>query len=382
MRSTNIVENRNIQTIQVLRAIASLLVVLLHVTETVRQIFGFQFFGGIFRFGGAGVDIFFVISGFIIAYTSVHHIETPGALPVFLSKRFIRIFPTYWIIISGFLMMQLLLPGFYRTLYSFDIKNILGTFLLLPDHTMVNGVSWTLTYELFFYVLFALVFLIRSKNVLIFLMMGYVLILTLVSIWGSSEGNRGGWSGVVLFPMNIEFFMGVSIALIYKRIFQRRSVLLIWAGSVLFFAGAILDIYKVSLSDSALQRVIYFGVPAFFLVWGCVAFEQRRSVNISKTWILLGDASYSLYLLHLPFVAALAKILFRKGVDSSFIVHNCYLLLIAAICIISIVFFKYIEKPVIKILNKNVQNKLSMSRGRWYAEKKVNIDERHAGEKG
>ncbi|MBO9659299.1 MAG: acyltransferase, partial [Chitinophagaceae bacterium] len=170
-------KNNQLLLIQVLRGIASFMVVLFHATENFRLNFDSEFLSGFFSFGAAGVDLFFVLSGFIITYTSGSLVGRPSNVSYFLKRRVIRIFPIYWIIAAAFLCVQLALPSFYKNGYSFTGFNLLGTFLLLPGHSMVNGVSWTLTNELFFYILFIAAFLIRNRALLYSLATGYCLLL-------------------------------------------------------------------------------------------------------------------------------------------------------------------------------------------------------------
>ena len=109
-------QGKNLQLIQVLRGIASLLVVCYHATMSCAMFTGEKFAFNYFSFGFTGVDIFFVLSGFIITYTSLKYITQPGKWPVYIKRRFVRIFPVYWIIITIFLLLQVVLlisfPGY------------------------------------------------------------------------------------------------------------------------------------------------------------------------------------------------------------------------------------------------------------------------------
>ena len=79
-----------------------MLVVLFHVTGTFFETYNVSFLAGMFKFGGSGVDVFFVLSGFIITYANREYIGKPKNINQFFKKRAIRIFPIYWIIISFF----------------------------------------------------------------------------------------------------------------------------------------------------------------------------------------------------------------------------------------------------------------------------------------
>lgn len=345
-------QGKSLHLIQVLRGIAALLVVLLHATGNVELNLGQSFLGKAFVFGGAGVDIFFVLSGFIIMYTSLPHLSNKAYLGPFMRKRFVRIYPTYWIIITGFLAMQVLLPAYYNSVYPFGARNLAETYLLLPDHIMVNGVSWTLTNELFFYVLFALFFIVRNKKLLAWGLLVYSLLI--IGWYAAGWENRldSRWAKLIIFPMNIEFFLGVLSAVIFKRIPARYAPAMILMGSLLFITGAVLAAQGYYVFNNSFNRVLYSGIPAFILVLGVVRFETTRpSLRAPGFLLSLGDASYSLYLLHLPILAAACKLVAKAGVTNSFVVHALVLGIIFLVCVGSILFYKFLEKPIIRMFN-------------------------------
>ena len=345
-------QEKNLDLIQVLRGIASLLVVLLHTTMNAKEIFNKDFLGGFFTFGGAGVDIFFVLSGFIITYTAAKGLTQPGKLLPFLRRRFVRIFPTYWIIITIFILLQLALPSFYRTHYNFTLSNICSTLFLLPGHPMVNGVSWTLSYELFFYVLFSLAFLLPGKRLAFALSMLYGSVIIALSLWGYNFEHGNRWIDLLTSPMNVEFFMGVIIAVLVRRIPPGLSLPLIITGSLLFLAGGIAVDLNYGLLPNAFNRVVIFGIPSFLIISGLVRFELGRKIKLHNILLSLGEASYSLYLLHLPVVAGCMRIMTKFNIQNNVILHGMLLIMIALICYASILFFKWIERPIINKLNE------------------------------
>jgi len=304
-----------------------------------------------FNFGGAGVDIFFVLSGFIITYTSKKALASSSNYGSFLKRRAIRIFPTYWIIISGFLLLQILLPTLYRTHYQLNAVNLLSTYLLLPDHIMVNGVSWTLSYELFFYFLFSFAFLIRNKLALLILSCIYVLCIIAMPLLHIDMGQANGWIKMMFHPMNVEFFIGVAIVFLLPAINKSTAIACICFGTAWFIAGALYANSGHALFGSPFNRVVLFGVPSFFIIMGIVKYEIAAQVNVHSILVSLGEASYSLYLIHLPLVFASIKILARLHISSPLVIHILIMLVVIMICAISIFFFKWVEKPMINKLN-------------------------------
>jgi len=349
-------QQKNLQLIQMLRGVASILVVLYHITVNCFEITGQTFLFGIFNFGGSGVDIFFVLSGFIIAYANVNILAKPAATGTFLKRRFVRIFPIYWIIITCFLLLQLLLPSFYNTTFDTGFNNIVQTYLLLPGHVMLNGVSWSLTNELFFYLLFTLAILIPGKKISFWLMVSYFTLLIVLALTNQPAMNRNAYTEILVFPMNIEFFLGVFIVLLVNHIPKNQSYPILIAGILLFVGGAFLnnnDVAVVSSSSNpALNRVLLFGIPSFLVILGLVKMELSRTVKMHNLFLKLGDASYSIYLIHLPIVVAFFKLLVKFNITNSVVLYLLTFFLLIMVCAGGIYIYQYVEKPLIKTLNK------------------------------
>jgi peptidoglycan/LPS O-acetylase OafA/YrhL len=152
--------------------------------------------------------------------------------------------------------------------------------------------------------------------------------------------------------MNTEFFMGILIALIAYKIPKQSSVFLIVFGTIFFLIGACVYNIGYDINLQGFNRVVLFGIPSFFIIAGVVKFELvSPKMKISSILLDLGSASYSLYLLHLPLIAAVVKVLSKLKVTNVLIVNGVLFFAIIIICMASILFFKYIEKPIIKKLN-------------------------------
>ena len=349
-------KQKSLNLIQLLRGIASILVVLLHITINYEANTGNQFLFNIFRFGGSGVDIFFVLSGFIITYANLRYLEQPSSVMKFLKRRFIRIFPIYWLVISGLLLLQLLLPTLYNTHFDTGLANILQTYLLLPGHIMLNGVSWSLTNELFFYLLFVLALLIPNKKITFYMMLAYLALLIVFALKGPPVIDSNEYARLLLFPMNIEFFLGVLIVLIVNRLSKKLVYPLLISGILLFILGAMLHNGDVEVvgetTDMALSRVLLFGLPAFLVILAVVKIELNRTVNLHNIFLQLGDASYSIYLIHLPIVAAFFKVFVNYNINNTWLIFLLSCVLIIIICAAGIFIYHYVEKPLIKKLNQ------------------------------
>jgi exopolysaccharide production protein ExoZ len=144
-----------LNSLQILRALAALLVLLFHGQGVVKQVFHGNYFNQYFSMGKCGVDIFFVLSGFIIFYTNHKLIGKPSSFLGFIKKRLIRIYPIYWIVTLAILPAYLFVPSFGQG-DELQTNVIIPSFLLVPGYRApILVAGWTLIHELLFYLLFS-----------------------------------------------------------------------------------------------------------------------------------------------------------------------------------------------------------------------------------
>jgi exopolysaccharide production protein ExoZ len=335
--------------IQMLRGLACMFVVLMHTTYHFSKAFNQDFLLSIFKFGAAGVDIFFVISGFIIAYTNLNYLNDPREIGGFVKKRIIRIYPIYWILIILFLTLQLLLPHFYKNPFVFTPASTLSTCLLLPGHIMINGVSWTLTNELFFYFLFLVAFLLPKKKHLIYILSAYFIFLLVA--WEAGAVTTNEYLNLFISPMNIEFFLGVFVVVLINKFPKAWIIPILITGVAWFTLSAIMSDRNISISQENYNRVWLFGMPSFLIILSLVGYELHFKTNVPKVLITLGDASYSIYLFHLPVVVAGYGILGKLHTRQHALLTVFIFLLVIAVTYLGVIIHQKIEKPLIKKLN-------------------------------
>lgn len=272
-----------IWSIQYLRALAALGVVVFHALESSTHRF---------PIGAAGVDVFFVISGFIMASLMLGRESEPLT---FGWRRLVRIVPLYWAATLAALAIAWIKPNFfYRIDASFE--NAALSLLFIPHTSATGGVSpvlwqgWTLEYEMFFYVLCTLALLLPSRRLLA---LGVALmVLVIVGIVTQPE------EPIVLAytnPLLLEFGAGVLLALAWRRRWLNAS----WLGAAAIVAGvSAYALQQVGLAPITGARAIDWGLPALLIVAGALAMEGARRMPQSRLGLLVGDASYSLYLTH------------------------------------------------------------------------------------
>ena len=342
-----------INSIQLLRGVAALAVVVHHTGGYVRRYFEPNvFLGDYFSIGFGGVDLFFVISGFIIHFTSKKYLDSPSKLNEYLKKRFVRVFPIHWFVLTVlFFTGWLITTVFHKNIFSIGYPHTLiayiQTYTLFPLHFAINPVTWTLSYELFFYLCFAL--LIISKR-LWFIPLG-ILLISLYNIYLNYLANGGEakmtYFNFIFSSYNVEFMLGFLIYQFYDKLKLSTisSLILLTTGLSIFIIFG----YEVSDFDNY-KRLLIFGIPSALIVLAMLNLEKNDAITIPKFWILLGDASYVLYLIHFPIMLLMNKLpqIFGYNFTANQEINYSYLIILTII-ISSIIVHKYIEKPLSKL---------------------------------
>lgn len=293
----------------------------------------------------AGVDIFFVISGFIMFHTSQNLFGVVGSPLTFWHRRFIRIVPLYWLFTTLMVLTLLVLGSLVRAT-EFDLWNVISSYLFYPTErpggriAPVLSLGWTLNYEMFFYVLFGIALLLPKKIGTISLLVALVLIVLAGNIFSPRDAALRFWSDSII----LEFGFGVVLGIIYPILKQNQgkpaSILLIILGFSLL----------ILLSSFELPRFIMGGIPALLLVTGGLMLPSNIQEKTPNFVLLLGSSSYALYLCH-RFILRLLTIVFDKihvqpAVEIPMYVITALTLSVAS----SIAVFRYIETPILAAL--------------------------------
>ena len=240
-----------LQSLQFLRGMAAVLVVLFHTSGAIfimPKYFNSQPFGRVFDFGYAGVDLFFVLSGFIIWKIHGKDVGQPAAWMAYIVKRLRRIYPPYWIALTLMVPVYFLVPSFGKGTER-DIDQLLCSYLLLPHPTNmpILTVAWSLVFELFFYVMFSLLILNRWLGGLAF------------AVWIGVVALKP--SGV--YPMTFlshdyhwEFLMGIVTSMIVERVRLPRPEWIALAGAVIFFGFGLREAFQSNLGEPWCPTVV------------------------------------------------------------------------------------------------------------------------------
>jgi peptidoglycan/LPS O-acetylase OafA/YrhL len=347
-----------LNSIQILRALAALFVVYTH-SVTQMGIFALgwqQRTPALISIGTFGVDLFFVISGFII-YHSAERLSGRTPALSFLWHRFRRINPVYYAAVL--LTVTTWIPSLLRHQRPpVTGWQILSWTILLPipgDPARAISQAWSLSFEWFFYLLFFLLILLRWKRKAVILccclggltLLGWLL--------------RGELTGLAIFytdPLLLEFLLGVVIGFLYRRWSPGRktALLLLLPGialGLLFMLTSFGDYQAVLAPPPPLRylHAIFWGSAAALIVAGCVFLEKSNAfIPRHPLILLLGDASYSIYLFHMIVLGLIAAFYLRVGL---FLDPDLAIPIHATIAVAgSLLFYKWVERPLLRWLKR------------------------------
>lgn len=253
------------------------------------------------RRGFMGVDLFFVISGFIMAWACVLSGRPQDGPISFSIKRLFRIVPSYWI--ATVVVLYVLGQG---TIHD-DLRTSL---LFMPlDLTpapfygyAVHGVGWTLNYEMLFYALFAAA-LVFGRFALICVVLAICALVFGVPLWfGSSisfDAHRGldlaaPYYRMATNPILLEFILGIGAAAAYKALRDRLNTLSVVS---ILAVGVALMTWRMAAYGGG-HSPVSLGLPAAILVLGCALAETAGIFKIPRRFVWLGEMSFAVYLVH------------------------------------------------------------------------------------
>ncbi|MDI7862051.1 acyltransferase [Rhizobiaceae bacterium n13] len=281
---------KTIYGIQYLRAAAALAVVFSHAAEKT---------GYHFAIGAAGVDIFFVISGFIMWVIAHDREPTPGR---FLADRIRRIVPIYWVATGVMIVGGL--AGLFPNL-QLTVQHILASLFFVPMHSPSNGEiwpvlvqGWTLNFEMFFYLVFAVSLLLPRASRLLAVGLFFVLVVVLGAVFDPQNAVLATFTR----PIVLEFVAGMLVGQAWIK------------GKVPppAFGIALVFIAIAGFSWIAFLRLPFdetvCGPLAVALVVGLLSLEADGLIGRWKFPAFLGNASYSIYLWHTFAISVVAKV--------------------------------------------------------------------------
>lgn len=343
-----------LSTIQMLRGLAALAVAFAHLSASELKLGGSSILGKWTLNGFAGLDLFFVISGFVMVWVTGSRHKSAQGVGEFWLLRLIRIYPLWWLVCGAIFIVWLIKPEWVFQ-SQIATPNIIKSFLLLPDYSLpLHAVGWTLIHELWFYVVFGL-FMFAPRRFLPVLLTIWGSIILVFAIVGFEPVTP--WLKLIRHPLSLEFIAGAFVGLFaLANILPFPKTLI--AVSLVGFALCAVNIGNNGQTFFAgeWQRVIYFAMPSALLLWGLVGLE-KKGIAAPKPLVKLGDWSYALYLIHVPVFSAILRLTMPMSQDG--IIDNFIYILASIIIAIFAAFIlhNFFERPILKIANAAVRRK-------------------------
>jgi len=332
-----------------LRAVAAIAVVLHHASVSL--------FAGDhalipFDIGMSGVDLFFVISGFVIFYTTIDDKTQPLT---FLSRRLIRIVPIYFILTTLAYLIAVFAPQLTDTFSSnpYDyIRSILFIPYINPVYNLMRpevGQGWSLNYEIFFYLIFGSLLVFRLNTRMMVCIATFVLLATLGGIINLSNVLATTYTDSIM----LEFMFGLIIGYVVTRRNLDFGKLVI-----LFLGTAVAAISLAAASSGEIPRFVTFGIPSAAIVAGMIWLERQGKMPKWPILLLVGDASYSLYLTH-TFVLAIARRIWMRIFDIMQPLTHVTFMIVAVLITtgVAVLIFQRFENPLTKRLLQLVKGR-------------------------
>lgn len=323
--------------VQYLRGIAALMVLLEHTAAKSAQ-YSTNVLSG-WHIGGAGVDLFFLVSGFIMCHTTTNKHQQKGASRQFLWRRVLRIIPLYWLVTCAALLVFLIAPDKINS--QGGDTQILASFFLLPtDGLYLVSNGWTLRYEFLFYMIFMLG-LFFSKRI------GQVLVISMIAalvLWGQLQAADNAVTRFITDALLLEFAAGMALYHIYsayQRLDHPPSML-----PFVLLGIALGSLFAVNQGINSEIRVIDFGLPMACAMAGLLCLESSLRQQPIQWLKMLGDSSYAMYLTH-PFILAGGAMIFSKLHLHTALSGFAFTGLLLAISIIAgYLVYEWLEKPI------------------------------------
>ena len=308
----------------------------------------------IFRLGQLGVDLFFVISGFVMVTVTRGRFGHNSETLRFLWGRFTRIYPTYWVYFFLTAVVFLIKPTWVNATQGHR-ADLLTSFFLLPSSQLpLVMVAWSLIHELWFYLVFSVLLQWHER-----------LLLPWLILWGGlvaginllvSADDLSATARIIFHPYSLEFIIGAGAALFT---FSRLGRVVTSPWTLLFFllllpAGFTL-VYRFDVMANAdLRRAALVGSLFGIVIILAATLEKGNRIAVPKSMQLLGDISYSVYLSHILVLSAIGRLWKMAEPAPSSLVDN------VSVCLLMLAFvvgygwlgYRFIELPVLQISHR------------------------------
>lgn len=350
---------RTYNLLNTIRAAGAIVIVLYHLSMWVRTLQSYTYLWGLFNTDLGAVDMFFVLSGFILTLRYHTRIGKAHQLIRYGARRLIRIFPVYWIICILIIILYLIWKPPMADRIRYDSAFFWGNFFLFGGKERLIGPVWFLNFELYFYALFAVIFLLKDRRFIAVFFGAYALLILYCNFLlphapVSSPPQAMIYNIIRDYVLNtnvLEFIMGMLGGFIILSQKSLRCSFMMVLGVVLLFLGeGCMRLNRLPFHTNL--RFVLYGIPYFFILLGAVFFENKKAVHINRLTLLISHASYTVYLLHTivlqTFLIKAERVMRVYGNEATYFFSTTLILFLTVI--LCLLFYLAVEKKITRSL--------------------------------
>lgn len=344
---------RRLLGIQGLRGLAVLLVILVHLHHTeARYVSSPGWLGAWNSLGIMGVDIFLVVSGFVLTYLAIGHFGDRQHVKSYCYARITRLYPMYMLLTLLLVPVYLAVPTLFNSAEGSQVS-LWRSLLLVPDVRLpLIAVAWTLHHELYFYIVLGIMLVFPQRHLPLMILI-WTAVTTALVVWGQTvpRAEQGAFERVFFNPINYEFILGMVAAWHFVH-GRRRAARAVGVVAVVWLVAAVvLWVHQTGewwVSD--FWRVWVYGVPATLLVWSIAAVELDGGPVFMRRLTWIGDAAYSTYLSHLMVLVVLGRAWRELGLQGSWQSPVFLVLSLGTALFVGHWLFQRVEAPILRWL--------------------------------
>lgn len=339
--NTNV--RKKLSMVHIFRAIAVIFILIGHANKVFHMYFNYDWFNMAEWARTGGIDFFFLVSGFMIYYLYHKDIGIREKAKGFLLKRIIKIYPIYWIFTLALILLILVFPQLGDG-HEKNWEVIIKSFLLIPTNPIL-ATSWSLSYVVFFYIVFSL--LIYKPNYLKPIIASWILVIILAQFNVLFNPN----SFIFNFShLEIMFGVGIAIIVLNKTVkYARFMVISGLVGYILVWANNIYSFFH-------LRDDYFYCLFAFLIMLGITSFDLKVNTKLPKILDILGTASYSIFISQLPILHFYMLIFSKFNIVNVLGNFGSICMLIVSTIISGCVVYFILEKPLSTIINNRLKH--------------------------
>jgi exopolysaccharide production protein ExoZ len=328
-----------LNSLQVGRALAALSVAAFHLSVEFAP--GESAFADLTRQGHAGVNFFFVLSGFIILHAHGKDIGHPSQLGRYIRNRFTRVYPVYWLFTALFVIAVVTTNG--STLLPQTTLGWLSTISLfrISDESTPLSVAWTLFYEVGFYFTFAILIINKRAG------------LAAMAVWAAAilsfhqVAPRTSPLGVWTSLLGVNFFVGMAACWLYQRFPPRLAFIPLVLGAI----GLLFIALNVDRGMSEVAFVLAIAASCGLIILGAATIERSHRIFLPPL-TGLGNASYTLYLVHQHVQGLIGEILSYLGLAQKLPADALFVTVLLLGAFVAYCIHRLVEEPLIRLVRR------------------------------